>query len=181
MKEQRRGRIINIIAGVFTGAPDDANTAAAKSGIVGLSGTAAIELANFGVTCNMIAPGATTRLTSSTELNKHHLDSWLEIGIIDQKGYEKRLAQLEVPHEDGFGPEHVGPMVVYLCTDEASNINGKIFQAGHGSVGIYGESQDVVKQIFNNGEIWDLERLIELVPNTLLAGHRTPWSPQPEK
>ena len=79
--------------------------------------------------------------------------------------------------EEGRGPEHVPPMVVYLCTDEAANINGQIFHCTGGTIGIYSEPE-VVKQIFNNGEVWSLDKLIDLVPKTLLVGYKNPMPAQ---
>ncbi len=76
-----------------------------------------------------------------------------------------------------LGPEHCAPLVVYLCTDEARDINGQIFNCRQGSIGIYSEPQ-LVNQIFNDGEIWSLEQLINLVPKTLLAGYKNPMPAQ---
>jgi len=70
-------------------------------------------------------------------------------------------------------PGHVPSIVVYLCTDEAKDINGKIFQAQMGRIGIFSEPEEV-KSIFNSGEIWSLEELIDLVPKMLLASNTNP-------
>jgi len=58
MLKQRRGRIVNIasIVGII-GNPGQANYAASKAGIIGLTKAVAKELASRGITCNAIAPG----------------------------------------------------------------------------------------------------------------------------
>ncbi len=76
---------------------------------------------------------------------------------------ERRQAETKRDHP----PEHVPPIVVYLCTDEAKDINGKIFLAQMGRVGIYSEPEET-KQILNNGEIWSLEQLTDIVPKLLV-------------
>ena len=58
MMKQRRGRIISIASIVgLIGNPGQANYAASKAGIIGLTKSVAKELASRGVTCNAIAPG----------------------------------------------------------------------------------------------------------------------------
>jgi 3-oxoacyl-[acyl-carrier protein] reductase len=40
---------------------------------------------------------------------------------------------------DKSKPEHIAPLVVYLCTDEASNVNWRNFFIGGGSISLYSE------------------------------------------
>lgn len=100
MKENKiPGRIINTssLAGL-SGNFGQSNYSAAKAGIVGLTLTWAIELAKYGITVNVIAPLAKTRLTEGIDL---------------------------VP--DDLAPETVSPVAVFLAGDLASNVNGRIF------------------------------------------------------
>jgi NAD(P)-dependent dehydrogenase (short-subunit alcohol dehydrogenase family) len=171
MKEQRRGRIINTVSrAAYLGRQRNANYTAAKGGITGFSYTVALELSGFGVTCNMISPGASTRLTGDKASMKQDFDADLELGFITKEEYEKRLKSLEGPLPDVIGgAEHIAPMTVYLCTDEASNINGQIFEVARGSVSIYSEPR-LLNVMSNNGELWSLEQLAELVPKELMTG-----------
>jgi NAD(P)-dependent dehydrogenase (short-subunit alcohol dehydrogenase family) len=171
MKEQRRGRIINTVSrAAYIGRQRNSNYTAAKGGITGFSYTVALELSGFGVTCNMISPGAATRLTSDEVALKQDLDADLELGFITKEEYEKRLPLLKSPSPDVIGgAEHIPPMVVYLCAEEASHINGQIFEIGRGSISIYSEPRQL-NVISNNGEIWSLEQLAELVPKKLMTG-----------
>jgi NAD(P)-dependent dehydrogenase (short-subunit alcohol dehydrogenase family) len=172
MKEQRRGRIINVTSIAFLGGLGISSYSASKGGIVSFSWSVARELGPYGVTCNMLSPGAATRLTTQDEKLKSGWKKKLEEGHMSQEFYERMM--------NLGAPEHIAPIVVYLCTDEASNINGQIFQAEKGTIGIFSEPAEV-KKIFNNGEVWRLDQLIDLVPKTLLIGYINPAPPQTSK
>lgn len=174
MKAQRRGRIINTTAIAILGAPDNSNYSAAKGGITSFSLAVARELTGYGVTCNVLMPTAYTRMPADKDGLKHSLDVYLEAGILTKDEYDRQLATIGVPRDDG--PEHIPPIVVYLCTDEALNITGKVFAAGKGRIGIYNDPPQI-RQIFNEGEIWSLDQLIKLIPNALLRERRLPWEP----
>ena len=171
MKEQRSGRIVNTVSrAAYIGRQRNANYTAAKGGITSFSYTTALELSNFGVTCNMISPGAATRMTSDEASLKQDLAADLELGFITKDEYEKRLSRLESPQYNVIGGgEHIAPMAVYLCTDEAAAINGQIFEVGRGSISVYSEPRQL-NAIANDGEIWSLEQLGELVPKELMTG-----------
>ncbi|MBI2761961.1 MAG: SDR family NAD(P)-dependent oxidoreductase, partial [Chloroflexi bacterium] len=66
MRQQRSGRIVNFssISGL-RGNPGQANYGAAKAGIAGLTRVVARDLGRYGVTCNAISPGASTRMTAT--------------------------------------------------------------------------------------------------------------------
>jgi NAD(P)-dependent dehydrogenase (short-subunit alcohol dehydrogenase family) len=97
------GRIINTtsIAGI-KGNFGQTNYAAAKAGIIGMTLVHSIELQKYGITVNAIAPIALTRLTADLPMFK---------GITEEE----------------LGPKYISPIVVYLASDLAKNITGKIF------------------------------------------------------
>ncbi len=165
MRQQRSGRIINITSPAWLGTVGQSNYGAAKGGIVSFTRALALELGRYGVTANVVAPGAIATRMMLDEGVKAGMKRRLEAGLITLKDYE---IQLNMP-----GPEHVPPIVVYLATDEAVNINGKVFSATRGKIGVYSEPVEV-KAIFNQGEIWSLDQLIDLIPNTLLVGYHNP-------
>ena len=67
--------------------------------------------------------------------------------------------------------ETVPPFVVYLCTDEAADINGIIFATeANGEYGIYSEPE--LKQVIKKeAGLWTVDELIEQVPKKLLEGY----------
>ena len=69
-RQQRSGRIVNTGSESGLGNMGQANYAAAKEGIVGLTRTLALDLGRYGVTANAIRPRAGTRLTLSPELRE---------------------------------------------------------------------------------------------------------------
>lgn len=102
------GRIISTSSEAFifasTGQP---NYAAAKAGIVALTGSAAQALERYGVTANTIMPRARTRMTS-----------------------EGPTAALFAAPEDGFdtfAPEHVAPLVGYLASPVSERSSGNVY------------------------------------------------------
>ncbi|MFE1956101.1 MULTISPECIES: 3-oxoacyl-ACP reductase [Streptomyces] len=106
------GRIVNTSSEAFlAGSAGQPNYAAAKGGIVGLTTSTALALAKYGVTANVICPRARTRMT------------------------EDVFAGFAQPDEglDPLAPEHVAPLVGYLSSPAAANINGQLLVV-HGGI-----------------------------------------------
>jgi hypothetical protein len=72
-------------------------------------------------------------------------------------------------------PEYVAPMVAFLCTDEAWNINGKIFAVAGGTVSLLQEEVPL-RSIAKQGA-WTVQELRELVPSRLMLGLQNPAPP----
>ncbi|MCW7943665.1 3-ketoacyl-ACP reductase [Streptomyces hygroscopicus] len=109
------GRIVNTSSEAFlAGSAGQPNYAAAKGGIVGLTTSTALALAKYGVTANVICPRARTRMT------------------------EDVFAGLDEPGEglDPLAPEHVAPLVGYLASPAAAQINGQLLVVHGGMVAI---------------------------------------------
>jgi NAD(P)-dependent dehydrogenase (short-subunit alcohol dehydrogenase family) len=85
-------------------------------------------LGRYGVTCNAYAPTAATRFTVNDDVVAGFKKRY-EAGLMTKERFE----ELTNPPP----PETVGPFIVYLCTDEASNINGQVFHVTGSSVVIY--------------------------------------------
>jgi len=85
-----------------------ANYAAAKMGIVGLSRGIALDMARFGVRSNCIAPFAWSRMIGSIPTETE-----------DQKARVEKLKSLT--------PEKIAPMAVFLASDAAAGVTGQIF------------------------------------------------------
>ncbi|MDP2674163.1 MAG: SDR family oxidoreductase [Dehalococcoidia bacterium] len=167
MRQQRYGRIVNFssISGL-RGISGQSNYGAAKAGIAGLTRVVARDIGRYGVTCNAIAPGAQTRMTATVPDAARQLRA--QRGIASPGG-PPALVQAT--------PEHVAPMVVYLCTDEAWNVNGKIFHVAGGAVSLAAE-ETAVRQITKDGK-WELQELVSLVPAQLMFGVENPAPPPP--
>jgi 3-oxoacyl-[acyl-carrier protein] reductase len=168
MREQKWGRIMNTTSTAWLGTVGHCNYGAAKAGIVGLTRAVAREMGRYGVTCNAYAPTAATRFTVSEEIVAGFKKRY-EAGLVTRERYE----ELTNPPS----PETVTPFIVYLCTDEAADINGQVFDVTGGNIAIY--SEPVKKKDINKKEgLWTVEELIELVPKVLLEGYSNPSPPQ---
>jgi hypothetical protein len=73
-------------------------------------------------------------------------------------------------------PEYVAPMVVYLATDDAWNVNGKIFAASGGSVTLLHDEVPMRTMTKPDGA-WTIDELRELVPLRLMYGLPNPAPP----
>jgi 3-oxoacyl-[acyl-carrier protein] reductase len=169
MREQKWGRIINTTSTAWLGAVGHCNYSAAKAGIVGLTRAVAREVGRYGITCNAYAPTAGTRFTLSEDV-KVGFQKRLDTGLITKERFE------ELMHPPG--PETVAPFVVYLCTAEASNINGQVFDVTYPNISIYSESARVKTITQEKGKLLNVEELISLVPKALLEGYKNPAPPQ---
>jgi NAD(P)-dependent dehydrogenase (short-subunit alcohol dehydrogenase family) len=147
-RRQRYGRIINTssIAGLGL-TIGQANYAAAKEGIVGLTRMVARDMGRLGVTCNAIRPNAGTRLTLSDELRA----SWTKSGM------EQAVRQLE-----HFRPEDIAPLVVWLASDEAANVNGRVFQVQTGKIALY--SEPVEERTITMTGSWTVDDVFGRIP-----------------
>jgi NAD(P)-dependent dehydrogenase (short-subunit alcohol dehydrogenase family) len=157
-REQRYGRIINTasVAGLNATTYGQANYGAAKEGIVGLTRKVARDMGRYGVTCNCIRPNAGTRLTISDEMKKARPEA---------------IARFEQ-----MKPEDVAPLVVWLASDEASNVNGRTFYAETGRVGLYSEPI-LEKQLVKVGG-WTIDELFTFMPGTMTKDLVNPDPPQ---
>jgi NAD(P)-dependent dehydrogenase (short-subunit alcohol dehydrogenase family) len=166
MRGARFGRIVNFSSDAFKGSVGQCNYAAAKAGIIGLTRTIARECGRYGITANAMCPFAATRMTANDAV----IANWkrrLEAGLLSQADFDARMA---MP-----GPEFVAPMVAYLCTDAAKDVNGQIFHAekSHYHTYSYGEIARSVFKYDNDG-MFTVDELIDIVPASLMAGIPNP-------
>ncbi|GIW43693.1 MAG: 3-hydroxyacyl-CoA dehydrogenase [Candidatus Binatia bacterium] len=171
MREQRYGRIVTFTSGAgLFGNPGQSNYGAAKAAIGGLTKVVARDMGKYGVTCNAIAPVAATRMTLTEEFLRAR-EIRRQQGIIRE---ERALARLEE-----LKPEDVAPMVVFLASDHAANVNGQFFLCAGGSISLLSQPRPV-KTIFKPDGRWTLDELDRIVPATLAEGLVNPAPPRPE-
>ena len=117
MRSAGLGRIVNISSASWMGNIGQANYAAAKAGVVGLTRTAAKELARYQVTANAICPG--------------FIDTQMTRGIPDAIR-EQQLAK--IPLGRAGQPADVAAVVAFLASDEAGYVTGEVINVGGGYV-----------------------------------------------
>ncbi len=152
MRQQRSGRIIGVssTAGLY-GNPGQVNYGAAKEGVAGFVKTVARDMGRYGVTVNAIVPLADTRMTQTIT------DQTRELRARSSGGLEA-LDTRQDPHD-------VAPVVAFLCTEEAHDINGQMIFVAGGTVGLMNNPY-AARTIRKLGR-WTLEEIAQLLPQTI--------------
>lgn len=116
MTRQRSGRIVNITSVVGQmGNPGQVNYCAAKAGIIGMTKSAAKELASRGVTVNAVAPG--------------FIDTDMTLAL----GDDIRAAYLErIPLKRFGSAQDIADAVAFLASDKAGYITGQVLAVNGG-------------------------------------------------
>ncbi|MFO8010188.1 MAG: SDR family oxidoreductase [Dehalococcoidia bacterium] len=137
---QVNGRIINTIshAGII-GSPGQPNYSAAKAGIACLTMTWAREMEKYGMTSNAICPMARTRMTTQTD------------------AVSGMFAEAEEGKFDEMAPENVSPLVVYLASDEAQDITGRVFSIRGGRMELFQPWQ--IANAVDIGRRWEVPEI----------------------
>lgn len=120
MKRQKYGRIVNISSRAYLGNPGQANYAAAKAGVNGLTKALAKEIGRDGITVNAIAPGlvATPMVRAHPKFEQ----------IAERAGRDSSLKR-------AGEPEEIAAAVAFLASKEASFITGDILHLTGGRFG----------------------------------------------
>jgi NAD(P)-dependent dehydrogenase (short-subunit alcohol dehydrogenase family) len=160
MVKQNWGRIINFTSPAWLGMMPDGYTAG-KGGVVSLTlGMAQqMDFDGYKITCNAISPIAATRINPGRKAaefyKKLYKAGLITRGICDDSS--------DPPH-----PEHIPPIILYLCTEYAANINGHVFGASGGRIALYSNPTEI-KGIYKEG-VWTVDELIKRVPSSLTQG-----------
>jgi NAD(P)-dependent dehydrogenase (short-subunit alcohol dehydrogenase family) len=132
------GRVINTVseAGLY-GGTGQANYAAAKAGIAGMTIALARELKNYGVTVNAIAPRARTRMTET---------------VLGDYG-----APPEGDAFDEWDPDNIGPVVAWLASSDAADVTGQVIVVFGGRLHLM-DGWTMVSEIEQN-ERWSVDAI----------------------
>ncbi len=114
MRAQQSGTLIGFTSGAFAGSVAQANYSAAKGGIVSLTRSAALGMHKYGVTANVIAPVAKSRMSGNVPFG-------LEMGE----------------------PEDIAPMVVFLLGDAARHVTGQVYTANGPTIAVWNQPAEV--------------------------------------
>jgi NAD(P)-dependent dehydrogenase (short-subunit alcohol dehydrogenase family) len=143
-------RVVNTSSGAgLLGSVGQGNYGAAKAGIAAMTLMAAAEMGRYGVIVNAIAPSARTRMTE---------------GVFDTMA----------PVESGFDamdPSNVAPLVVWLGSDEARSVTGRVFEIEGGQLSIATGWRH--GKVIDKGDRWDPAELGSVISG-LIADAPTP-------
>jgi 3-oxoacyl-[acyl-carrier protein] reductase len=122
MVDQRFGRIINLSSSSALGNRGQVNYSAAKAGMQGFTKTLAIELGQFGVTANAVAPGfIATDMTAATAAR-------MGIGFEDFQ----KAAATQIPVRRVGTPDDVAHVISFLVSEGAGFVSGQVIYVAGG-------------------------------------------------
>jgi 3-oxoacyl-[acyl-carrier protein] reductase len=123
MVSAKYGRIVNLSSRSALGNRGQANYAAAKAGIQGLTATLAIELGPFNITVNAVAPGyVATPMTAATAER---------VGV-SAEDHQQAVAE-RTPLRRVAQPEEIASVIAFLASDDASYVSGQTIYVNGGA------------------------------------------------
>jgi NAD(P)-dependent dehydrogenase (short-subunit alcohol dehydrogenase family) len=140
-REQNAGAYVHMTStSGLVGNFGQANYAAAKMDIVGLSRGIALDMARFNVRSNCVSPFAWTRMVQSIPTDDEK-----------EKARVARASQVT--------PEKVAPLVVYLASEAADGISGQILSARHNEIYLFNANRPI--RTLHRSDGWTPQTLAE--------------------
>lgn len=166
-RQQRSGRIVNMVADSGLGDVGRSNYAAATEAIIGLTRTTAKDLGKYGITANAISAIAETRLFAGS-VEERRLSN-VQGPTRDERAGIGPSPEIQKWEGEGYSdhPDNVAPLAVYLCTYASPNINGYVLGARGGSLYVY--SNPEIEKIVNKWGNFTMEEMDSLFPK--MMGH----------
>lgn len=170
MARQGSGCIVNTSSGSGFGHPSAIGHATSREGVIGLTRTVAMELGRFGIRCNAIRPFATGESTKDFEEGS---GPWMQLMQLTMGEHPGVAAEMSFDAKQ-FPPRKISPFVVWLCTDAASNVNGRTFEVRGDDVSLFSEPKRMCT--INQPGGWDLDQLDAVAPVELTASLSNPFT-----
>ncbi|MBH2074450.1 MAG: SDR family oxidoreductase [Pseudomonadales bacterium] len=158
-KEQASGSYIHMTStSGLIGNPGQANYAAAKMAVVGLSKSIALDMKRYNVRSNCIAPWAWTAMTASVPTDTPEAAARME-----------KLKLME--------PRKIAPLAVYLASDAGAGVSGQIFGVRANEIYLFSQSR-VIRSV-HRSEGWTAETIAEhAIPAMLTSFYANTPSPE---
>ncbi|GIP59469.1 SDR family NAD(P)-dependent oxidoreductase [Paenibacillus sp. FSL W8-0186] len=124
MRERRQGCIINMTStAALTGTAGQLNYSAAKAGLLGMTWTLALELSDYGISVNAIAPAALTDMSAP---------------YVERARRDAEAAGQSLPDYWRIGtPEEAAELAVALSLPQCRELSGEIFSVNGGDIGLW--------------------------------------------
>jgi NAD(P)-dependent dehydrogenase (short-subunit alcohol dehydrogenase family) len=143
-REQNSGAFVHMTStSGLIGNYGQANYAAAKLGLVGLSRGIALDMARFHVRSNAVAPFAWSRMIESIPA-------------------ESEMQKAEIARHKPLTPEKIAPLVVYLASDRAQGITGQIFGVRRNEIYLFSQPRPV--RTLKEPAGWTPESIAQALP-----------------
>ena len=140
-REQESGSFVHFTStSGLIGNLGQANYAAAKLDIVGLSKSIALDMQQFNVRSNCVSPFAWSRLIGTR--------------LTETEAEKQRVARMQQ-----MGPEKIAPLAAFLLGDTAKDVTGQIFAVRMNEIFLMGQSRPL--RSVHRGEGWSLSTIAE--------------------
>jgi len=171
MRQQRHGSVVMLTSDHGLGAAGSSLLAAASEGVIGLSRTVARDVGRYGVTCNAVSPLADTRMFHASASS--HAGGYSSAGPQDTARLPAPAVGVWEDEGSAWAPENVAPLIAFLLTDAASEINGQLLGARGGDVYLYNYPA-IERSLHIYGRRFTLDEMDHLGPRSLGHGLSVP-------
>jgi len=161
-KQQKSGVIVNTSSNSGLGHYGMSNYAAAKEGVVGFTRSIAKDLGPYNVRCNILRPGATTRIVVP-EVQETVRAAQEDHGF-PAIGYD----WISAKPGQASTPDQAAGAAIWLCTESAKDLNGRSIFIYGDEIGIF--SEPALERRAFRAEGWDLDALEDPAASSYLIG-----------